>query len=91
MTGEGRLFVGEKPMVLPQAAEILDKAHTKDARSPVRFHGDRRLTFGDIEGVLKAVQGAGFKSMALIVSKTDDSDGTTGRPTRERDGKGGTP
>jgi len=87
MDANGRLFLGERPLEQADLGSGLRRSRQEQASKPLRFQGDRRLTFGDIRGVLREAREAGYPDAALLVEPVDPE----GRPLSAAPSPGPTP
>jgi len=87
MDATGRLYLGERPVEAAALASGLTRSRREQASKPLRFQGDRRLTFGEIKGVLREVREAGYPDAALLVQPVDSE----GRPLAEASATGALP
>lgn len=80
LDGDGRIFVDRMELAiaaLPAKLAALREARSDDARIYVR--ADRRLDYGRVMAIVGAVNGAGFKKVALV---TDSSAPAAAEPAR---------
>ena len=69
----GAIYVGEQQVDLAQLSHALRGARTENPEGPVRMMGDGRVPFGEVKHILRATQGAGFSTIALIIKQRADA------------------
>ncbi len=63
---EGELFVGETPVKEDRLVALLSSMTNNDPERRIFIRADQTLDYGRVMGVLGAINGAGFRKVALI-------------------------
>ena len=73
LTAQGEVWIDDEPVAAESFAErMLETAQRRSERKVV-IKGDARLTFGDVQRAMFAVERAGFEDVGLITERRDDS------------------
>jgi biopolymer transport protein ExbD len=70
---DGVIWIDAERVAPEQFSETIRRAAQKRGDWQVVIKGDARLTFGEVQRAMFAVEGAGFSNVGLIAERQDDS------------------
>ncbi len=73
INGKGEIFVGDTPVKYDRLVSMLGAITHNDAERRIFIRADKGLAYGKVMDVLGAVNGAGFRKVALITDPTSKS------------------
>lgn len=66
LTGDGKIFIGETEVKRDRLVALMEAMTNNDPERRIFLRGDKGLDYGHVMDILGALNGAGFRKVALI-------------------------